>query len=211
MLPSYQRMFALHEQFLDGLHHLSTMAQVADSESVNEPTLLSVPPEIRNIIYRIVLVEGKIHGGTFEQLSPQPALLQVNRQVRQEALSIFYRENQFVWHILDYRAKEYIKWSRSSAHRRRARYGFQCTGRLRRMNLLRWLEAVYKDQADCPGGTKTAARPAGGTVLEHEAVVYRLFKMVRSMRDRRGLTWEQVRSNIDHVRGMLASASSKFL
>ncbi|KUI72140.1 hypothetical protein VM1G_07431 [Cytospora mali] len=52
---------------------------------------LNLPPEIRNDIYRLALVQPT----TTDLASPQPALTRVNKQVRAEALSIYYAENKF--------------------------------------------------------------------------------------------------------------------
>lgn len=55
---------------------------------------LSLPPEIRNMIYRYTLVEGDIFVDTTVM---QPALLQLNRQIRAESIQIYYKGNHFHW------------------------------------------------------------------------------------------------------------------
>ncbi|KUI63013.1 hypothetical protein VP1G_10131 [Cytospora mali] len=52
---------------------------------------LNLPPELRNYIYRLALVQP----ATTDLAAPQPALTRVNKQVRAEALSIYYAENKF--------------------------------------------------------------------------------------------------------------------
>ena len=60
--------------------------------------LLSLPPELRNYIYSFALVNPtdpvRIHHS--RPYVREPALLRVNQQVRQEAMSVFYREEVFV-------------------------------------------------------------------------------------------------------------------
>lgn len=66
---------------------------------------LDLPPELRNEVYRQVLVvdyeeeslldNGHIVIGVHRPCVPEPALLAVNRQIRSETLSIFYGENVF--------------------------------------------------------------------------------------------------------------------
>lgn len=63
---------------------------------------LSLPGEIRNIIYRKHF-EATLPGSHDRNLGlfcyPQPALTRVSRQVRAESLSIYYSENRFVLRI----------------------------------------------------------------------------------------------------------------
>ncbi|KAF2173479.1 hypothetical protein M409DRAFT_15760 [Zasmidium cellare ATCC 36951] len=59
-----------------------------------EPSLLGIPGELRNIIYRYALLQD-----TMIKVSPatpsQPSLLWTTRQIRTEALPIFLAENTF--------------------------------------------------------------------------------------------------------------------
>ncbi|KAK4497865.1 hypothetical protein PRZ48_010520 [Zasmidium cellare] len=71
-------------------------SQTISSETTTppEPTLLGMPPEIRNIIYRYTLLSESMIKVTATSPS-QPALLRTNRQLRTEALPIFLTENTF--------------------------------------------------------------------------------------------------------------------
>lgn len=70
-----------------------------------QPTskVLSLPPELRNEIYRYVLVKEP---GRRIILTPgrpsQPALLCTSRQLRKEAIGIFFSENHFTIPVIDY-------------------------------------------------------------------------------------------------------------
>ena len=56
---------------------------------------LSLPGEIRNMIYRYALVSPKTYTVKLQFPPSDTALLRVNRQIFREASSIFYHENYF--------------------------------------------------------------------------------------------------------------------
>lgn len=59
--------------------------------AIEHSPLLSLPPELRNEIYRYALVEGHIYiNGSNADEFQQPARLQVNQQIRAECKQIFY-------------------------------------------------------------------------------------------------------------------------
>lgn len=67
---------------------------------------LEMPAELRNEIYRMALPTRTVRW--FDRSSPlkndhidfdEPALLKVNRQIRDEAWSIYYMENKFIFHM----------------------------------------------------------------------------------------------------------------
>ena len=68
-----------------------------DAVDSHESRLLSLPPEIRNTIYRYALVQREIsiRAPAFAT-AEQPAVLQVNHQIRTEAIDIYYYENEFL-------------------------------------------------------------------------------------------------------------------
>jgi hypothetical protein len=62
---------------------------------------LDLPPELRNMMYKFALVEGK---GNVIDITPQlkpPGLLAACRQIRQECLQIWYHQNTFSIKIYD--------------------------------------------------------------------------------------------------------------
>ena len=66
------------------------------SESETQCYLLSLPPEIRDHIYALAIVEEKpIPLGNDYPFIYEPALLATNRQIREEATPVFYGENVF--------------------------------------------------------------------------------------------------------------------
>jgi hypothetical protein len=65
-------------------------------EQEGATTFLDLPPELRNEIYSYMLVrKGVVEIKTVAPYVLEPALLAVNRQIRSEALTIFYGENTF--------------------------------------------------------------------------------------------------------------------
>lgn len=90
------------------------------SQSQMKSPILSLPPEMRNRIYRECVVEGVItlhSDDMFDSLPVEPALLLTCRQIRKEALSIYYHENKFEFCISHHDAGNYIKWYKSAKRR----------------------------------------------------------------------------------------------
>lgn len=58
-------------------------------------SFLDLPPELRDQIYEAALVEKKVCTGRPGQKFAQPALTRVSRQIREEALPVFYGMNAF--------------------------------------------------------------------------------------------------------------------
>jgi hypothetical protein len=87
------------------------MEQASGSTTIGAttPRLLSLPPEIRNMIYRLVVVQGVINIPA-STTSPEPPLLRANKKIRQEAMQIYCKENVFRWRIRVFDARHYIAW-----------------------------------------------------------------------------------------------------
>ncbi|KAK5732640.1 hypothetical protein LTR17_010321 [Elasticomyces elasticus] len=64
-----------------------------------EPTLLGIPPEMRNRIFELVLVEkhaNRLYEDTWGEHCIRPDLLRTNRQIRDEATPVWYGANIFI-------------------------------------------------------------------------------------------------------------------
>jgi hypothetical protein len=73
--------------------------------------LLNIHAEIRNEIYRLVLVsEDKIRVGVHDAPPMDPPLLRTNRQIRSEARGIFHKENRAEFAVLNYDIRKIIAW-----------------------------------------------------------------------------------------------------
>ena len=115
--------------------------------------LLSLAPELRIIIYRLVLVE-QCRIKISDQHKPQePGILQVNQQIRREATDIYYFENTFKLVIEDYDTTTMQKWFQSSDKRKHCRQVYGVHQSTNWKNLLVWLKAVfdYKTGGHMPG------------------------------------------------------------
>lgn len=93
-------------------HHHTKAANSTDSPS--RTSLLGLPGEIRNKIYRHALVvHDTSHQPGSDLLDPipeQPALLRTCEQIRSEAASIYYAENQFCLFLDDFIDTPAIAW-----------------------------------------------------------------------------------------------------
>lgn len=67
-----------------------------------KPSLLGLPAELRNEIYRYALVEGEITIGLAGLV--QPGILRTCQQMRCEASGIYYQENNFTITIINLRS-----------------------------------------------------------------------------------------------------------
>ena len=75
--------------------------QAAPKEEQQLFRFLDLPPEMRNMIYKFALVEDK---GSLIDITPDlkpPGLLSVCRQMREECLQIWYRQNTFIIQMYD--------------------------------------------------------------------------------------------------------------
>lgn len=78
----------------------SLAASTTDHATTACSLFLDLPGELRNRIYRYALVTPErilLRG----ENKKQPALLRVSRQVRKEAIKIYYDENEFAYHFVD--------------------------------------------------------------------------------------------------------------
>ncbi|KAK3628220.1 hypothetical protein LTR56_018734 [Elasticomyces elasticus] len=107
-------------------------------------TLLTLPPEMRNLIYRDVLVEGDIY--YTHKIDTEPAILRTCRQARSEASRIYYEENRFVFWINNNDVSQLIKWCMSSSSRHRSRMASSVDFSRNWDNLLVWARAVFRGE-----------------------------------------------------------------
>lgn len=109
-------------------------------------SLLGLPSELRNSIWRYVLLEAdeiKLQPGSD---ATQPGLLRVNRQIRSETCSIYARENAFAVVVQDLQFaphKGHWVWNQGDGEGE----GLLLEGRLSWTNLLEWVFAHWKGEA----------------------------------------------------------------
>ncbi|KAK5701610.1 hypothetical protein LTR97_004426 [Elasticomyces elasticus] len=114
-------------------------------------TLLTLPPEMRNRIYREVLVEGDIYIHTHSRFLPiEPALMRVCRQTREEALAIYHKENSFVFDIDENDARNLINWCKSASRRKNSEIAFEVGHSQNWENLMAWAAATFRRECVAP-------------------------------------------------------------
>lgn len=86
-----------------------------------EPHFFRLSPELRNEIYRLVIPTGCSFYIDDRYASPdtgaEPAVLRTNRQIRNEAITIYYQENEWNFPMRNFDAGCYIEWSWKSPFR----------------------------------------------------------------------------------------------
>ncbi|KAF2773403.1 hypothetical protein EJ03DRAFT_371323 [Teratosphaeria nubilosa] len=161
--------------------------------SVMEPTtspLLDLPPELRNEIYRLVLVKDRQIRVT-KRTATQPGITRVNRQTRQESLGIFLKENNFVVTVRRGLPEPPLThWAAKNTSGITSRFkGVETWS-----NILRWLEMSHSHGYWCPAG----AVDRKGTAID------KAFEMVVVMT---GFPWEVVETVLEAYRAGLAAAN----
>ena len=169
--------------------------------------LLSLPPEIRNIIYRYALVQnGDIIIRPPTLPAPdQPSLLQVNRQIRAEARGIYYHENRFVCTIWSFDAAAVIKWQTSiNAYAKvNPQIGLVHHGPPIWTNLLRWLEEFYCSKV-------TGIRDVRSSAPSYVKAAARMFQVVTRL-EWKGLIWHEIKPALEGVRVAVGEYDARWL
>ena len=145
--------------------------------------LLSLPPELRDIIYRLALLED---GPIFlkePQAFQQPGLLLTNSQIRNEAICLYYAENLFVTSVWSYDAspvRRLHNLQRTHVTASAARSSIKCHIQKRGVpnweNLLKWLQSFYK--GDAPGYRHSPAKPYFNHIEAESQVLFTMFRLV---------------------------------
>ncbi|KAK4610581.1 hypothetical protein CLAFUW4_14138 [Fulvia fulva] len=117
--------------------------------------LLSLPAELRNKIYRLVLVEdSEIIIPPWGPLPAPPGLLATNTQIRNEASSIYFQENNFHFVIYESNAVFFLTFrdsSRAQAYHAQISRGIIEPTSPSWENAKIWLRAFYDGRAPNEG------------------------------------------------------------
>ena len=153
--------------------HTATSTTIMDSTPGTQSLLLTrLPGELRNKIYRLVLVSPKeieLEGDGCKQ----PALLSVSRQVRRESITIYYNENVFRSVVQDLAGAPGEKlFAVMRSYRGERRNNFQKVIMKSRNwgNLLAWMKVRHELQA-CKE-TSTGTTRHGKVVLAASGIVW---------------------------------------
>lgn len=179
----------------------------SENDSHDSPLLL-LPPELRNKIYREVLVKDDFI--TASTQLQQPSLLRTNHQIRTGTLQIYYAEIHFRWHVHDLNAGTYIQWASSSKHRRTTSISFELHGDRNWKNLLHGLEASYTRRACGLVMPKPPLPPISMAELAPVArVAYKFFETTWKMR-KKGLSWKRVKRRLKYLYEILVAADMEW-
>lgn len=200
---------------------LTQAQKLEDTESVNSSEvasdchLLNLPGELRNRIYREVLVEA----GDIEFYSADPAdqyeertifqehntvepgLLRCNKQIRNEARPIFLEENDFEMTIQNGKLEPQLGhwfWRHD-----KARMGVSHTGGVIWENLKVWLAAYWRGDISHKRFKDVFSFHAGLDDDSDYRQAMRAFEMTTLMMSMR---WETIEQVLDHYADGLASA-----
>lgn len=164
----------------------------ATTEPPNEKTLLGLPPELRNRIYRYALVTS--HRVNISASQPnKPGLLSCCKQIPVEATGIFTRENIFSTTITDLRPSiPHSHWLRRDVRGRSC--GLHLAGSPNWQNFEVWLKQIHAREIP-------AFSIHYGAVNWHRAAV-RAVKIVVQMRR---VEWAVVESVLQEYKEALDS------
>jgi hypothetical protein len=147
--------------------------QSSDTLTQSDSPLLNLPGELRNRIYRFAIISPlsiELDIGRWQ--NHQPALLRTCKQVRIEALRLFYIENKITTNIHDWDPVVKVRCSQLLAsHKIKSHHLYHYfTGGPNWTNLLAWLKAVFEGKiggiSSCLGKTRTVERKiVGGMFL----------------------------------------------
>ena len=158
--------------------------------------LLSLPPEIRNSIYRLCVVEEEwIHLCADHPRPKPPTLLQICSQVRKEAIDIYHGENTFSFDGSD--ADLFLAWNRLSNAHRNSNILLNMCESIDWASIIRWAEAYYHGECGIGGIVPNI-------VPEKEDSVAYVFKIVDKLK-RKSLGWNAIELVLEDVRQLIVS------
>ena len=158
---------------------------------LSKPSLLGIPAELRNNIYRLALIKDKRIDISYWQSEPtEPGLLQVCRQTRAESKEIYFKENKFFITVEGADATEYVKWAQLSELHKKADCDACLTGDdvFASHDLEAWLKAFYEGECE----RSPMERDRGGPVTN-------VFALVVKLRDKYAFSWDQTWDVVEDV------------
>lgn len=155
--------------------------------------LLTLPPELRNQIWREVLLfpAPLLVNGPSGPLM-QPGLLRVSKALRQEASGIWYMENEFIVQIDDFDATAWKRWRNSALYRKEAPTCLRIPASTNWSNLKQWLKDVLEGQS--AGITEPPASDA-----DHIKLLWQLLQVVKREYEAKA-GWNEVEERLEDIR-----------
>ena len=183
----------------------TTRPPTPPSSATSSP-FMDLPGELKNRIYFYSLVKpDNVEITVLNWPTHQPALLKTCKQIRHEALSIFYNENKISANIDDWSPAVknacHDLWARYEL--KTAQFSHYFTGNPNWENLLAWLKAFYlgdmKGISDVVNKTRALERKTIGV----------MFLMATTFRNN-GMPWESLREVLEAQRGLLLKGDGRW-
>ncbi|KAK5127348.1 hypothetical protein LTR85_006687 [Meristemomyces frigidus] len=171
---------------------------------VSSSRLLSLPPEMRNRIYRAVLVEDGIRIEAPNHIPLPPALLQTCRQIRRECRGIFLKENEFMFDINDNDATLYIRWCRHFSASKDVSTTFDIEPSKNWPNALVWMKAVFHHE--CTGPLPPPSSADRDEQDRCTDVLCHMYEVTTCLSEVRGVSWKVAERILKDVHGAVAAA-----
>ncbi|KAK5747507.1 hypothetical protein LTR17_000148 [Elasticomyces elasticus] len=161
--------------------------------------LLSLPPELRNLIYEYVLPKGERI--TFSKDKPlrAPALLQVSSQIRKETRDMFYVGNTLLVKTVDCHPGLCVTWKRHcealGLQYKNCRVSVQ--GQPDWDDLMIWCKAIVEEDAVNAGPSRRKTQPLDER--QRDMAMMTAFDIARLSRDK-GEAWDECKRTLKALR-----------
>lgn len=186
-----------------------------EAASKSDSRLLSLPAELRNRVYRLVLLENRPIRVTQSGFDQGGGLLSTCKQIRQEALKIYYYENKFLVITPKWNTDTLVSFHTETLRLqlRVGPYGVRCnlastSQEPHWANLLEWARRLHSRELSWWSSNEDGYTLSGtrGTVA---------FNVCRAMRimacEMRAMPWSQVKEVLAPQRIVLASVDKRWL
>lgn len=164
--------------------------------------LLTLPPEIRNQIYQLVLVsEENIEISAARQISipEEPGLLRTCCQIRNEARPMYFLQNSFTFSVHNWDATLLLKWAQVSPLHRATRILYTAnlvSHKESWENLMVWLETCAEGRCHWWPAITVSQHP--------NARIPRLIASLANQLNADGVRWFQIWYALEQSRKMIA-------
>lgn len=191
----------------------SVAAAPNDCSTTTSP-LLKLPGELRNRIYRALLVSDS-HILTNTSGIPEPPLLLASQQIRNEAITIYYNENKFTIPIPDYSSDIFLAVTQR-VEQLRTRYKIApwtvCTSPQPSLpnwsNVMQWLKRYHSGLITGVIDSPEQLLKLWSERLTSDLVIAGMFCMVDSMKGK--AAWEETEKLLGHQRVILARLDKRW-
>lgn len=175
------------DPYSDADDEIDEAAMEMEDAELPSSAFLRLPAELRNCIYRHVLLDdGHIRINRHSKPA-QPGILQGSKQCRKESADIYYQENAFAFRINNFDAALYISWCRSSERRRSCRTIAKVLRSYNWANLVVWPKACWDRECGDSLGV------VDGEAITDRNTALHFFCMAKKLRETGALSWDQAK------------------